>query len=332
MYYEDRIYGAFEITEPVILDLLNTQAMHRLKGVLQHGITGLINITNRTNRYEHSVGVMLLVKQIGGEIQEQIAALLHDVSHTALSHVIDYVYPKHNTQSYHEEKKTWYMAQSDIPAVLAQHGYNWQDFLEEEAYPLLEQSPPALCADRLDYFFRDALDLNLLILEDIHFALDHLVGYKRHIVVDNIKAAQMLAYQYIAADDASWSNLKEIGLYELAARAIRKGLTLKIITEIDIWTTDEQLWNKLLACDNTELQRLLSFVVPDTEFVWDETDPTFWVCPKIRTIDPDILTRAGLNPLSAIDTSFAEHCHSYQDRKQGEWPIRVIGYSRSIDA
>jgi HD superfamily phosphohydrolase len=34
---------------------------------------------------------MLLVRRLGASLEEQIAALLHDVSHTAFSHVIDSV-------------------------------------------------------------------------------------------------------------------------------------------------------------------------------------------------------------------------------------------------
>ncbi len=60
MKLTDKIYGTFEIEEPVLIDLLESRAVQRLKGVLQHGITGLIGITFPTTRYEHSVGVMLL--------------------------------------------------------------------------------------------------------------------------------------------------------------------------------------------------------------------------------------------------------------------------------
>ncbi|MBI5563384.1 MAG: HD domain-containing protein, partial [Chloroflexi bacterium] len=85
MRYHDRIYGDFEIDQPVLLDLMQTRAMQRLHGVLQHGITGLIGITRPTSRFEHSLGVMGLVRRFGGTLDAQIAALLHDISHTAFS-------------------------------------------------------------------------------------------------------------------------------------------------------------------------------------------------------------------------------------------------------
>src|SRR5512139_863920 len=142
MYYSDSIYGEVDIEEPVLLDLMSTQALQRLRGVLQHGITALIGITQPVTRFDHSLGVMLLVQRMGGSLEEQIAALLHDVSHTAFSHVIDYVVDDHNSQSYHEEWKEAHLLASDVPEVLARHDYDWRDFLHEEDYALLEQPSP----------------------------------------------------------------------------------------------------------------------------------------------------------------------------------------------
>src|SRR3974377_2195743 len=135
MRYLDSIYGEIDVEEPVLSDLMQTQAMQRLRGVLQHGITALIGITQPVTRFDHSMGVMLLVRQLHARhpernvmeskdernameskdernameskharssLEEQIAALLHDVSHTAFSHVIDYVVDGHDRQSYHE--------------------------------------------------------------------------------------------------------------------------------------------------------------------------------------------------------------------------------------
>src|SRR5512135_1970548 len=196
MLHHDSVYGPADIDEPVLLDLLQTAAVRRLEGVLQHGITGLIGVTRPTTRLEHSLGVMLLVRRLGGSLEEQIAALLHDISHTAFSHVIDYVVDGHDSQSYHEEWKEAHLLASDVPEVLARHGYDWRDFLHEEDYPLLEQPAPRLCADRLDYFLRDSRDLGLSTADEIQHALDHLVVHEGRIGVDDVDVARWLAYTF----------------------------------------------------------------------------------------------------------------------------------------
>ncbi len=323
--YQDPIYGPVHLHEPVLFDLLESAALTRLRGVLQHGISGLIGLTAPISRFDHSVGAMLLVRRLGASLEEQIAALLHDVSHTAFSHVIDYVFAGHDSQSYHEEKKEVYLVASDIPSVLARHGYNWRDFLHEAAYPLLEQPAPRLCADRLDYFLRDALPLGLATPADVQQVLAHLVVENGRIATDDLAVAQWMGYTYIAADDASWANFREVGLYELTAQAIQLALQRGILTEQAFWGVDEQLWHTLKTADDADLQTLLRLVSLDTQFVWDEAAPTFTVSTKLRAIDPDVVTNTRCQPLSALDPAFARHRQNYLTSKQGKWPMRVVG-------
>jgi uncharacterized protein len=324
MNYLDAIYGPLEITEPVLLDLMSTQAMQRLRDVLQHGITALIGLTQPVTRFDHSVGVMWLVRRLGGTLDEQIAALLHDVSHTAFSHVIDYVVDGHDRQSYHEEWKEAYLQASDIPEVLARHGYAWRNFLHEEAYNLLEQPAPRLCADRLDYFLRDSRDLGLSTLDQIHSALDRLIVHDGRIGVADMDVARWLAYTFIAADQASWANFRKVGLYEVTARAIKAAMQIGAISEADFWGTDDQLWRKLQAIDDADMRRQLRSISPATQFEWDEVDPTFRVSTKLRTIDPEVLIADRLVPLSAVDAGFARYRGDYLSRNSGKWPMRVI--------
>lgn len=72
----DKIYGEFEIDE-VLAALIESNAMQRLKGVHQGGASFLVHENWNVTRYEHSVGVMLLIRQLGGSVEEQIAGLLH---------------------------------------------------------------------------------------------------------------------------------------------------------------------------------------------------------------------------------------------------------------
>ena len=161
MQYEDELYGMVEISEPLLQDLIVSDAIQRTKGISQHGITAHLGITPPFSRFEHSMGSMLLVRRLGANNKEQVAALLHDVSQTAFSHVIDFVFDDHSGQSYHEEKKEEFVANSDIPAILNRHDMDWREFMNEEQFSLLEQPLPALCADRLDYFLRDLKFLRL---------------------------------------------------------------------------------------------------------------------------------------------------------------------------
>ena len=324
MIYSDSVYGELTIESSILLDLMETKAMQRLHGVLQHGVTALIGITQPTTRFEHSIGVMELVRRLGGGIEEQIAALLHDVSHTAFSHVIDYVFQSHDSQGYHEEMKEPYIANSDIPAVLERFGYDWHILLHEEEFYLLERPAPELCADRLDYFLRDSLSLKLASITEVQDALKHLTVYDGRIVVDSMDVARWIGNTFIAADQASWANFREVGLYELAAIAIRRALKIGVLTEADIWTTDMQAWTRMHSSDDSELQSALRVVSPATTFLWDEATPTFRVSTKLRTLDPQILLEGQAQSLSKLDEVFTQHQASYLQGKRGKWPMRVI--------
>lgn len=327
MYYHDLVYGPVEIKNPVLLDLIESRAMQRLRGVLQHGISALIGITAPTTRFDHSVGVMLLTRRLGAPLEEQIAALLHDVSHTAFSHVIDYVFDAHTTQGYHEEKKEEYVAGTDIPKILSKHGYDWIEFIDESEFPILEQPSPALCADRLDYFLRDSRDLGLAADSDVNSTLQHLTVHRDRIVVSDLGVAQWLGYTFIAADKASWANFREVGLYELAARAIRRGLEIGTLTKADLWGTDRPAWEKLHASTDAELQNQLTRVSPDTRFVWDDESPTFRISTKLRTIDPPVIINTHVAPLSTLDPAFGQHRQEYLAKNSGAWPMRIINHS-----
>lgn len=324
MIYDDLVYGQVEIKEPVLIELINTAAVQRLKGVMQYGITALIGVTHPITRFEHSVGVMLLTRQLGASLEEQIAALLHDVSHTAFSHVIDFVFGGNNRQSYHDEKKEEYIASTDIPACLASHGYDWHDFLDEEAFSLLEQPSPALCADRLDYFLRGSIHLSLATPQDVHHVVGYLMVHDNRIGVADMAMAQWLAYTFIAADQASWANFREVGIYEITAQAIRRGFEIGLIKEADLWGTDKMLWDKLHSSQDQLLQEKLSLISPTTRFIRDENSPTFYSGTKLRSIDPDVFIDKKFCPLSTFDADFKKYRDHYLGSSQKDWPMRVF--------
>lgn len=324
MQYDDLLYGKVEITEVVLLDLIASDAMQRLKAISQHGITALLGITPPFSRFDHSIGAMLLVRRLGAPIKEQVAALLHDVSHTAFSHVIDFVFDDHSGQSYHEEKMEEIVAKSDIPEILARHEMDWHEFLDQTKFPLLEQPSPALCADRLDYFLRDLEFLRLANGAEVRAALDSLEVVERRIVISDPDTARWLAYSFIEADRASWSNFREVGLYQLTAEAIKIATQSGLIGEADLWVSDEALWGKLRSASHPEVKALVGRISPGTRFTWDEYRPAFRVATKIRSIDPPVANGRSAVPLSSLDPAFCQYRNEYLAGKHGKWPMGVI--------
>ncbi len=80
---KDRIYGKVEVNDPLIVALINSSPLQRLKDVSQGGATHFIQPVFNANRFEHSFGAWHLAKRFNRPIEEQVACLLHDVPHTA---------------------------------------------------------------------------------------------------------------------------------------------------------------------------------------------------------------------------------------------------------
>lgn len=324
MRYGDAVYGTVEIAQPVLRELMASRALGRLKGILQHGITALLGITPAFSRFEHSVGAMLLTRRLGASIEEQVAALLHDVGHAAFSHVIDFVFDDADRQSYHEKKKEPVMAASDIPEILRRHGMDWRAFVDEDKFTLLEQASPALCADRLDYFLRDLEFFGLASDGETRAMVESLVVSQGRIAVRDAESARWLAYSYIEADRASWSSFREVGLYQLTAEAIKAARRLGLIAEADLWESDQTLWSKLRAADHPEVRRLVDLISPGTRFTWDSERPAFRVATKVRSIDPPVAAGETATPLSVLDPAFGRYRDNYLAGKQGLWPMSVV--------
>ena len=102
MEFDDRLYGKQEIEKEVVEELIQTEPVQRLKGVHQAGPSPFfMDDKPPVTRFEHSLGVFFLLRKFDASLEEQIAGLLHDVPHTAFSHVADFVF-ENEGHEYHE--------------------------------------------------------------------------------------------------------------------------------------------------------------------------------------------------------------------------------------
>jgi uncharacterized protein len=324
----DPVYGEVCLGNALLVDLYASQAVQRLRGVYQGGITAFIKRERQTTRLDHSVGVAALLQRLGAGVHEQAAGLVHDIAHTAFSHVIDFVFPNHE-HVYHEENREQMVFASDIPAILDAHGPDWREITEAERFPLLEQPLPQLCADRLDYFLRDGVvDIGTFSVEDAHWLLDHLTVHCDRIVVDDLEAARWLGDRFMELDDRCWCSVQEVGWYAAMAQALRAALATGIIAEADFAGTDAELLARLSAAGDREVNRWLALLRRDVDFIRLEphvADSADLVAlPKVRTVDPPVLAEGGVALLSQLDEEFRLRRLAYMEGKQGIWHLGVV--------
>lgn len=129
----DPVYGPVVLDEPLLIDLYRSEAVQRLGSIYQSGITAFINPTRRTTRLDHSVGVMSLLHKMGAGVLEQAAGLIHDVPHTAFSHVVDFLFPNQE-HTFHEAHRESVVAASDLPEILNRHGLDWRTVSDAEQF------------------------------------------------------------------------------------------------------------------------------------------------------------------------------------------------------
>jgi len=316
MQITDDIYGETDIDEPLLVDLISSRAVQRLKGVTMGGITAILGISPPTSRYEHSVGAMLLTRKLGGSLQEQAASLLHDVSHTAFSHVIDFVFGTPQKQAFHDEWKAHYVAKTDLPEIAERHGVDISGLIDEDQYSILEQPKPRLCADRVDYTLRDLEPLQVASASEATALSDRLVVIDGRMAFDAPAPARRFAEAYLACAERSWSNPRQVALYELCGRALKRAFEKDLLREEDIWLQDEAFWAKLLAAakhDDALRQRaeLVSATTP-ISIADDSQTADLEVRAKPRWVDPDVAVAGELTPLSHIDMDFSNRLEAYK--------------------
>ena len=280
---EDPVYGKHLINEKVLIELIESKLMQRLKYVHQAGPTPFfIEDKLSITRFEHSIGVMLLLRKFNASLEEQIAGLLHDVPHTAFSHVADFVF-ENEGHEYHEKFLEEIIYDSEIPEILEREGLEIEYILDEDNFGLLERDLPKLCADRLDYSMRDLKSHKNYSMDKFLEGLDVKEG---EFVFDNFEKAEEFGLNFIELDETVYASPLEVTIHEVFADIVRKALELEEITEDDLFTTDRELMEKLREIDCEEIQMKFELLDSGLEIETEADDYDIHGSTKARALDP----------------------------------------------
>jgi HD superfamily phosphohydrolase len=298
----DPLYGHFTLEE-MLHELILSKPLQRLKRIHQGGASYLVNPKWDTKRYDHSVGTMLLVRHLGGSLEEQAAALLHDVSHTAFSHVIDYVF-NDEEESYHEEIFMRTIEQSDIPYILNRHGFHPQEIVGDlEQWKRLEQAAPDLCADRIDYTLRDLHHHGTISTEEIDLFLTELQYEAGKLYVRSVSAAEWFvdAYQQLVLD--YFLHPLNIYAYNVLSSLLKLALQKGHITKEDFLADDQTVIAQLKQTGDREILQLLDRLTPSAQAIESMSAYDIHWKTKPRIVDPLVRQEGKWYRASELSTS-----------------------------
>ena len=297
MRWNDRVYGDVAIDDPKLLDLIACPTLQRLKGIRQAGPSAFAFPFKTVTRYEHSLGVHLLLRRLGADFREQVAGLLHDISHTAFSHAVDFLYDS-DEQNHHEQLKHEFLERPDVVSALGAMGFVPADFFDDAIYPLLERPLPWLCADRLDYFCRDGLACGVVTPDAARRFLDHVAVANRTIVFTDAAVAREAVSLFGVMNRDWWASPTEAYIYNEFADALREGLRIGALHEADLLGDDASVMAKLRASGNPRIAQTLDHILhfqPERA-----TGYVARVSPKVRWLDPPVLVDGRVHRLSEL--------------------------------
>jgi uncharacterized protein len=297
MRWRDRVYGRISIEDTEILDLIGCATFERLQGVKQAGPSALAFPFKDVTRYEHSLGVFILLRRLRAPRREQVAGLLHDVSHTAFSHAVDFVFTS-TEQDHHEHLKPLMLDRPDITRALAVLGYSPRDFYDDSVYPLLEQPIPLLCADRLDYFLRDGLACNVVKPQFVARILGCLAVVDHKIVLTDVTVAREATALFATMNRDWWASPVEAFIYNEFADALREGLRLGIIERDDLLTEDRRVLEKLESAGSRKIAKKLALIRHLEPDLIHRYVPR--IVPKERWLDPPVVIKGAVQQLSTL--------------------------------
>ncbi|MGX7198608.1 HD domain-containing protein [Enterococcus nangangensis] len=177
--FRDPVHDYIHVKHPVILDLINTKEVQRLRRVKQLGTTSFTFHGAEHSRFSHSLGVYELTRRIcdffesnfssakigigGWDDQERLvalcAALLHDVGHGPYSHTFEHIF---HTDHEAITREIITSPETEVFQVLNRVEAGFPEKIAQviaKTYPnpqVVQMISSQIDADRMDYLLRDA--------------------------------------------------------------------------------------------------------------------------------------------------------------------------------
>jgi uncharacterized protein len=325
----ETFHGTLTLDDALIIELIKSPAMQRLKNIRQYGSADYVIKHNHDyTRFEHSLGVLYILHKHGASRQEQIAGLLHDVSHTVFSHTTEELLNKSlKYDSYQDAIHQEFIRQYGIEDILNKYGVEMESvFHYNGKCKAVKQPLPALCADRIEYNLSAGLIDGLITKEDfdeIHEALNF-SGDQWYF--SSVTAAKKFARIPLYESLFYWQSPASLVINHWTCQALRNAWEIGLISLDDMHFNihDDAMWERLSECHDRTIRSYINKILNYEEYMELGTcdDYDMWFKGKFRGVDPLVETETGLCPLTTLDFAFKKEYDQTRRMIELGWYIK----------
>jgi len=314
-----------------ILKVINSPIIQRLKYIDQSGPARYLGPKLPSfTRYEHSIGILALLKKFNLSFKEQIAGLLYDSSHTVFSHVGDFIWADnindYTESSFQDSIHMKYLKKYGCEKILKEIGLNLKDVdIENNNYLALDQSLPDMCADRIQYNIHTGVLIGKISKKDANDIVNSLGFKNSKWFFKDINLAKKFAELSLYFTQNFWGAKWNTSMNIHFANALKRALKLKILTSKDMFSTDKSIVNKLIKNQDRIIQLNLQQCKQPITRIQGQKYKKQVFHPKFRGIDPLIINQQGnLKRLSEVDIMFKNHYNEVKSWCKSGFEIDIL--------
>lgn len=293
-----------------IKELINTPEFKRLINVgmncgCEYTSFPIFSKGKNYTRYEHSIGVALIIWHFTKDIKQSIAGLLHDISSPVFAHVIDFLNGDHETQESTEEKTEEIIANSmEIQEILKKYNLSTKDVYDYHMYPIADNDSPLLSADRLEYTLGNAFYYGFKSMEEIRDMYEDLVVSINEFGQSEISFSTLdkaIEFTCVSIENSKVysSNVDRFAMQYLAD-LLKLAVNKRVISMKDLYTVEDQVISKLKK--DEELKSMWKNFTKLSQIFTSKEKPKYgyWVNipAKKRYINPQIVSQGRVSNLS----------------------------------
>ena len=208
------------------------------------------SMKERYTRYDHSLGASLIVWRFTKDPAQALAAAFHDIATPCFAHTVDFMLGDHMKQESTESRtREMIEGSGEIRRLLRDYGLNADDVADYHQYPIADNEPPGLSADRLEYTLGNLVNYGRRSRDWIGVCLDNLKAGrneagKPELVFRDADTAADFAFGALEMGKIYVSDEDRFAM-ETLAEILRDAAGAGVITTEDLWLTEEEVIEKL---------------------------------------------------------------------------------------